>query len=133
MDIYIGNIPDSINSDELAKMFNYALTPDYVSEQIQDTASLNNKSHRNNIEVIIENNEPHTFCYAHATICPDDIARKAIQRLDHVDYQGKNLQVREYVSRSQDNDRRYRQPRNLYAVKAYNRRMSDRRNTTTNI
>lgn len=127
MDIYIGNLPNTIDSDELNKVFRYVLLPNNFKELMRRFVNRNEKLLHSEIKSIGQQNGSAAVRYAHAVIEPDGLARRAIERLDHLTYQGSSLRVREYVQRSESNERRKLNGQNLYSVSVYNRRERDRR------
>lgn len=127
MDIYIGNLPERINSSQLKKIIRYALFPASFREIIARWLKGKDRIEHSDFEVIDDDRGNHSVRYAHAVIKPDQVARRVVQRLDHLTFHGSSLSAREYVKRNPDNDRRYRCNKNLYAVSIYNRRMGERR------
>jgi hypothetical protein len=127
MDIYIGNLPEQFNSSQLKKIIRYALFPTSIRGIIQRWLKGKDRIEHSDLEVIDDDRGSHSVRYAHAVIEPDRLARRVVQRLDHLAIEGSSLSAREYVRRSPANDRRYRCHKNLYAVNTYNRRMGERR------
>jgi RNA recognition motif-containing protein len=127
MDIYIGNLPNTIDSDELNKVFRYVLLPNNFKELMRRLVKRSEKLLHSEIKVIGSYRGATSVRYAHAVIEPDGLARRAIERLDHLSYQGSSLRVREFVTRSEGNERRKHKGQNLYSVSVYNRRVGERR------
>ena len=127
MDIYIGNLPRQINSSDLKKVINTVLLPNNFRELIR--LLVNKKDRVTFSEFDVKENQvgDDDSRFAHGVIMPDSAARRLLQRMDHLSYQGKSLRVREYTLRDRSNDRRRKPGQNLYAVKIYNRRIKDRR------
>lgn len=129
MDIYIGNLPDQLNSSQLNKIVKYALLPTSLGEFMERWIKGNGRVQHSDVEVIDDRFGNGAIRYAHAVITPDPVARRVVQRLDHLTLEGNSLLAREYVVRNAGNDRRHRCHKNLYAVSTYNRRRGDRRKT----
>ena len=128
MDIYIGNLPNQIGPAELKKVVNYVLLPSNFRELIKRVVDNRNRITHSEIDVIDQSQGDQPTVYARAVIKPDHVARRVLQRLDHLTFQGSSLRAREYVNRNAENDRRAQQMKNLYAVQSYNRRLRERRN-----
>ena len=129
MDIYIGNLPNQIEPAELKKVVNYVLLPSNFRELIKRDIDNRNHITHSEFDVIDQSHGNQPTAYARAVIKPDHVARRVLQRLDHLTFQGSSLRAREYVNRNAENDRRARQLKNLYAVQSYNRRLRERRST----
>ena len=70
-----------------------------------------------------QNQQPYTRIINFAENCHPEINNNLLSSSSR----SKSFQVRETVTRSDTNERRGRKTRNLFAVKAYNRRTSERR------
>ena len=127
MDIYIGNLPMQINSTELKKVVNTVLLPNNFRELVQQLVSKKDRVTFSEFDVMENQVGGSISRFARAVIMPDSAARRLLERMDHLSYQGKSLRVREYALRNNANDRRRKPGKNLYAVKTYNRRAKDRR------
>ena len=127
MDIYIGNLPNQVNSSELKKVVNTVLLPTNIKELIQRLVNKKDRITFSEFDVIENQMGDKSTRFAHAVIMPDRVARQALKRLDHLTLKGSSLRAREYAARSIVNDRRSKQNQNLYAVSSYNRRVRDRR------
>ena len=127
MDIYIGNLPIQTNSSDLKKVVKTLLLPNNFRELVQQLVSRKDHVSFSEIDVIENQMGDQVTRFAHAVIMPDHAARRVLKKMDHLTFQGKSLRVREYTERSEANDRRNKQNPNLFAVKIYNRRRSDRR------
>jgi hypothetical protein len=127
VDIYIGNLPNQLTPAELKKIVNAVLLPTNFKELIRRLVNKKSRITHSEFDVVGNQIGDDAACFAHAVIKPDRIARRVLRRLDHFTLQGNSLRAREYVSRSRANERRSQQCKNLYAVKAYNRRIRDRR------
>lgn len=132
MDIYIGNLPSQVDSSELKKLVNTVLLPNSLREFIERLLTSNNRISFSEFDVIENKMGDTSTRFAHAVIMPDNVARQALKRLDHLTLKGMSLRVREYTVRSETNDRRRKKSQNLYAVGIYNRRVQDRRLPTSN-
>ena len=127
MEIYIGNLPRQINSSDLKKVVNAVLLPNNFRELVQQLVNKKDRVTFSEIDVLENRLGDDTTRFAHAVIMPDSAARRLLQRMDHLSYQGKSLRVREYTPREASNERRRKAGKNLFAVKIYNRRARDRR------
>ncbi|NOZ53369.1 MAG: hypothetical protein GXP08_09525 [Gammaproteobacteria bacterium] len=127
MDIYIGNLPERLESSELDKILRFALLPDNLREFLRRFFNKKDWVYHSEFKVMDETIGDRPIRYVRAVIEPECAARRVLQRLDHLTLQGSSLRARPYWVRSQRNDRRHRQLKNLYAVNAYNRRLGDRR------
>jgi len=127
MEIYIGNLPGHVNSDELKKVVNSVLLPSSFRELMRRMVHKNERIRFSSFDVM-ENQEGNSDQrFAHAVIMPDKVARQLLSRMNHLSYQGKSLRVREYATRRETNDRRHGKSHNLYSVGIYNRRLKERR------
>lgn len=127
MEIYIGNLPDHLNSKDLHRIVRYVLLPSSFTGIMRQLFRKNSKLGNTCFEVVSQANGRESIRYAYANIQPDIVARRVIQRLDHLTFEGASLRAREFVKRSITNDRRKKAGKNLYSVAVYNRRVSDRR------
>lgn len=127
MDIYIGNLPAQLESADLKKVVNYVLLPHNFRDLVKRIVKNRDRIAHSKFDVIHEKLGDHSVRYARAVIKPDYVARRVLQRLNHLTFQGTSLRAREYVSRSSQNERRRKQSKNLYAVKVYDRRVAERR------
>ena len=127
MDIYIGNIPQELKPAELRKVVNYVLLPHTFRDLVKRIVKKKDRIAHSEFNVIDKKLGDSTIRYARAVIQPDYVARRVLQRLDHLTFQGSSLRAREYVARSPANERRRNQHKNLYAVAVYNRRVAERR------
>jgi len=127
VEIYIGNLPRQINSSDLKKVVNTVLLPNNFRELVQQLVNKKDRVTFSEIDVLENREGDDTTRFAHAVIMPDSAARRLLQRMDHLSYQGKSLRVREYTPRDAANERRRKAGKNLFAVKIYNRRARDRR------
>jgi len=127
MDIYIGNLPNQVDSMELKKVVNTVLLPTNFMEFVQRLVNKTDRITFSEFDVIENQMGDKLTRFAHAVIMPDCAARQALKRLDHLTLKGKSLRAREYAVRKVENDRRSKQNQNLYAVGSYNRRTRDRR------
>lgn len=128
MDIYIGNLPEQLDSSQLRKIVSNVLSPNNFPELMGRLLKRRGRIEQGEIQVIDQQQGDHVVRYAHAVIKPDQVARRVVQRLDHLTLEGAALRAREYVYRDPANDRRFRRHKNLYAVAIYNRRVGERRN-----
>ena len=128
MDIYIGNLPKQIEPSELKKVVNYVLLPSSFRGLLKQCLDRTNRITHSEFDVKDHRLGDQSRRYARAVIKPDHVARRVLQRLDHLTFQGSSLRAREYVDRGMRNDRRSKQQKNLYAVSGYNRRLQERRN-----
>lgn len=127
MEIFIGNLPGEISSAELKKVVNAVLLPNNFREFIRRLFQQTERITHSEFDVIHNQKGPVSGCFARGVIEPDKMARRLLSRMDHLTLQGKSLRVREYARRDATNDRRQRPGQNLFSVRAYNRRMKDRR------
>jgi len=127
MDIYIGNLPAQVKPADLKKIVTYVLIPHTFRDFVKRVVKNKDRISHSQIDVIDAKSGERSVRYARAVIQPDYVARRVMQRLDHLTYQGSSLRAREFVTRSSANERRSKQHKNLYAVQAYNRRMAERR------
>jgi len=127
MEIYIGNLPSQIDSNELKRVVSTVLLPNSFRELLRQLMDRKCRPSFGEIDVIEKQRGDLKTRYAHAVIMPDQVARELLRRMDHLTYQGKSLRVREYATRNNTNDRRRHKGQNLYAVKSFNRRAADRR------
>jgi len=127
MNIYIGNLPERLEPSELDKIIRFVLLPDSFRELVRRLFNKKDWLCHSEFEVMDETLDNRPIRYARAVIEPERVARRALQRLDHLTFQGNSLRAREYSARNQGNDRRHRQLKNLYSVRAYNRRLVERR------
>lgn len=127
MDIYIGNLPNQVNSSDLRKVVNSVLLPNSFRELVQQLVNKKDRVTLSEFDVIENQVGNSTSKFAHGVIMPDSAARRLLMRMDHLTFQGKSLRVREYAPRDRSNDRRRKGRQNLYSVKIYNRRLADRR------
>ena len=132
MEIYIGNLPDQLNPKDLRKIVRYVLLPSSFSGLIGHLFKKNGKLGNTRFEVVEDANGSRSVRYAYADIQPDIIARRVIQRLDHLTFNGASLRAREFIKRNLQNDRRKKTVKNLYSVDVYNRRIADRRTRIKN-
>ncbi|MCI0507650.1 MAG: hypothetical protein L0Z73_16280 [Gammaproteobacteria bacterium] len=130
MDIYIGNIPEDLECTELRKVVNYVLFPHNIRDLIKRIVNKKDKISHSEFDIVVKQSGDQSIRYARAVIQPDSVARRVLLRLDHLTFQGSSLRAREYITRSQLNERRRSQHKNLYAVTVYNRRMEERRKFT---
>lgn len=127
MDIYIGNLPNQVNSSDLKKVVNAVLLPHSFRELVQQLVNKKGRVTLSEFDVIENQMGDSATKFAHGVIMPDSAARRLLSRMDHLTFQGKSLRVREYAQRDKSNDRRRKAGQNLYAVTIYNRRLRDRR------
>jgi hypothetical protein len=127
VDIYIGNLPNQINSSDLKKVVNAVLLPNSFRELVQQLVNKKDRITLSEFDVIENKMGDSVTKFAHGVITPDTAARRLLGRMDHLTFQGKSLRVREYAQRDKCNDRRRKAGQNLYAVTIYNRRLGDRR------
>ena len=127
MNIYIGNLPNQIESSELKKVVNYVMLPSSFRGLIRRLIDSKDRITHSEFDVIDHSLGDQSIRYARAVIKPDHVARHVLQRLDHLTFQGSSLRAREYVARTTGNDRRSKQVKNLFAVNVYNRREQERR------
>ncbi len=130
MNIYIGNLPTPIKPAELKKVVNYVLLPSSFRELVKRVIDNKDRITHSEFDVIDQSYEDQPSYYARAVIKPDHVARRVMQRLDHLTFQGSSLRAREYKNRNNGNDRRLKQHKNLYSVGSYNRRKRERRKQT---
>lgn len=127
MDIYIGNLPGEISSGDLQKVVKTVLLPNNFRELIRQLVDRNERVSMSEIDVIENRMGEQSTRFAHAVVMPEQAALRLLKRMDHLTFHGKSLCVRQYTKRNKANDRRNKQPQNLYAVSGYNRRHADRR------
>lgn len=127
MDIYIGNLPSEISSTDLKKVVRSVLLPNNFRELVRQLVDRNERVSFSEIDVIENRMGEQSTHFAHAVVMPERAALRLLKRMDHLTFNGKSLRVRQYTKRNEANDRRNRQPQNLYAVDGYNRRQVDRR------
>jgi len=127
MDIFIGNLPSHVSPADLKKVVNAILLPSNFRELCRRLLSKSERLTFSEFDVIESQVEGNTVRFAHGVVMPDSLAERLLERMDHLTFQGKSLQVRVYTDRNQSNDRRCKKSHNLYAVKSYNRRHKDRR------
>ncbi|WP_455376083.1 hypothetical protein [Kaarinaea lacus] len=126
MDIYIGNLPNQVNSSDLKKVVNTVLLPNNFRELIQQLVHRKDRVTFSEFDVV-ESQLGGGARFARGVIMPDTVARRLLSRMDHLTFQGKSLRVREFSQRDKANDRRRKTTQNLYAVTIYNRRSKERR------
>jgi len=127
MDIYIGNLPAQLKPAELRKVVNYVLFPQNFRDLVKRIVKNKDRIAHSEFDVIDKTLGDQSVRYARAVIQPDYVARRVLQRLNHLTFQGTSLRAREYVTRNPVNERRRKQSKNLFAVKVYNRRVAERR------
>lgn len=127
MDIYIGNLPNQVNSSDLRKVINTVMLPNNFRELLRQLVNRKERVSFSEIDVIENHMGGHISRFAHAVIIPDRAAKRLLARMDHLTFKGKSLRVREYSERNDTNDRRNSKNPNLFAVGIYNRRHGDRR------
>lgn len=127
MDIYIGNLPNQVNSSDLKKVINTVLLPNNFRELLGLLINRKERVSFSEIDVIENHMGDQTTRFAHAVVIPDRAAMRLLKRMDHLTFKGKSLRVREYTERNDSNDRRNTKNPNLFAVGIYNRRRGDRR------
>lgn len=127
MDIYIGNLPEQLKPAELRKIVNYVMFPSNFSDLVKRIVRNKDRIAHSEFDVINTTLGDQTIRYARAVIQPDYVARRVLQRLDHLTFRGNSLRAREYVARTPANERRRNASSSLYAVAAYNRRVAERR------
>lgn len=127
MDIYIGNLPNEINSSDLKKVVNAVLLPNNFKELMRHLFNRTERVSLSEIDVIENRAGDNTTRFAHAVVVPEQAALRLLKRMDHLTFNGKSLRVRQYTKRNNANDRRNRKTHNLYSVGIYNRRRGDRR------
>jgi hypothetical protein len=127
MDIYIGNLPAQLKPAELRKVVNYVLFPQNFRDLVKRIVKNKDRIAHSEFDVIDKTLGDQSIRYARAVIQPDYVARRVLQRLNHLTFQGASLRAREYVTRNPVNERRRKQNKNLFAVEVYNRRVAERR------
>ena len=127
MDIYIGNLPAQLKPAELRKVVNYVLFPHNFRDLVKRIVRNKDRIAHSEFDVIDKTLGDQSVRYARAVIQPDYVARRVLQRLNHLTFQGASLRAREYVTRNPINERRRKQNKNLFAVEVYNRRVAERR------
>lgn len=127
MDIYIGNLPAQLKPAELKKVVNYVLFPQNFRDLVKRIVKNKDRIAHSEFDVIDKTLGDQSVRYARAVIQPDYVARRVLQRLNHLTFQGASLRAREYVTRNPINERRRKQNKNLFAVEVYNRRVAERR------
>lgn len=127
MDIYIGNLPAQLKPAELRKVVNYVLFPQNFRDLVKCIVKNKDRIAHSEFDVIDKTLGDQSVRYARAVIQPDYVARRVLQRLNHLTFQGTSLRAREYVTRNPVNERRRKQNKNLFAVEVYNRRVAERR------
>jgi len=127
MDIYIGNLPAQLKPAELRKVVNYVLFPQNFRDLVKRIVKNKDRIAHSEFDVIDKTLGDQSVRYARAVIQPDYVARRVLQRLNHLTFQGTSLRAREYVTRNPVNERRRKQNKNLFAVEVYNRRVAERR------
>ncbi|WP_455196694.1 hypothetical protein [Kaarinaea lacus] len=127
MDIYIGNLPAQLKPAELRKVVNYVLFPHNFRDLVKRIVKNKDRIAHSEFDVIDKTLGDQSVRYARAVIQPDYVARRVLQRLNHLTFQGTSLRAREYVTRNPVNERRRKQNKNLFAVEVYNRRVAERR------
>ena len=127
MDIYIGNLPAQLKPAELRKVVNYVLSPQNFRDLVKRIVKNKDRIAHSEFDVIDKTLGDQSVRYARAVIQPDYVARRVLQRLNHLTFQGTSLRAREYVTRNPVNERRRKQNKNLFAVEVYNRRVAERR------
>jgi hypothetical protein len=127
MDIYIGNLPEQLKPAELRKVVNYVMLPSNFRDLVKHIVRNKDRIAHSEFNVIDTTLGDQTIRYARAVIQPDYVARRLVQRLNHLTFKGNSLRAREYINRSPANERRRHLNKNLYAVGVYNRRVAERR------
>ncbi|HEY5602087.1 MAG TPA: hypothetical protein VIM41_03180 [Gammaproteobacteria bacterium] len=127
MDIYISNLPEHLGTTELKKVIRYGLFPYNLRDFFQRIVKRKNKTAYSEFEIVVKKLGDQSICYAHAVIQPDTVARRVLRHLNQLTFRGRSLRAREYANRDHRNERRRNQHKNLYAVTAYNRRVTERR------
>ncbi len=131
MQLFIGNLPRNMNTFELRRIVERALLP----QGIQETAKHYLKGERvKRVQYeIFDKLTPFGIVrHAKATIEPDLLAQRVIERLDNTPYRDTMLVVREFVTRINNNDRRAL----TWRLKSWNnteRRLRDRRQPTVDL
>ncbi|WP_455375203.1 hypothetical protein [Kaarinaea lacus] len=108
MEIYIGNIPKGTRPTELKKLLKDSVKASVFSRMYEQAVALGRFD--NDIEINIVKRKRFKkhgyYRYGHLIINSDRIAPVALEALQDSKIRGSKLEVREFVQRNSDNDRR---------------------------
>jgi hypothetical protein len=132
MQLYIGNLPRNMNTFELRRLVERVLLPQGIQETAKHFLLKSERVKRAQYEVFDKLTPFGIVRHGKATIEPDLLAQRVIERLDDTPYRDNMLVVREFVTRLNNNDRRAL----TWRLKNYNnteRRLRDRRQPTVDL
>lgn len=106
MQIFIGNLPRNYSAFELRRLVERELMPQGIQETAKHFFSKKERLKRSEYKIFDKLTNMGIVRHGVAVIEPDALAARAIERLNKVNYQSNMLVVREYVTRTNSNDRR---------------------------
>jgi len=106
MQLFIGNLPRNMSTFELRRIVERALLPQGLQETAKHYLLRGERLKRVQYEVFDKLTPFGIVRHGKATIEPDLLAQRVIERLNDTAYRDTNLVVREFVTRINNNDRR---------------------------
>jgi hypothetical protein len=132
MQLFIGNLPRHLNPFELRRMVERVLLPQGFQETAKHFLMKKERLKRSEYEVFDKLTMFGIVRHGKATIEPDLVAQRAIERLNNTTFRGNVLVVREFIVRINNNDRRSLNWR-MRSWAGAERRLRDRRQPTVDL
>lgn len=107
MEIFVGNLPDQVNADELKKLVKHTLQRS-VFQKLFNVLVSKGTLDKNNVSFKVIQKESHGVVrnIGHVQVHSEKLGKVIIDSLSRLRVQGKNIIAREYVHRAYINDRR---------------------------
>jgi hypothetical protein len=106
MQLFIGNLPRNINTFELRRIVERALMPQGLQETAKHFLLRSDRVKRAQYEVFDKLTMFGIVRHGKVNIEPDALGERVIERLNNTQFRDSVLQVREFVTRINNNDRR---------------------------
>jgi hypothetical protein len=106
MDIFVGNLPQKTQVDEIRRLFETVLRPRGLSAVLPKSRKQPRRGFNPPRYQIVELSGDRPMRYGHVVLFPDSMARQAIKDLQDATLRGEQIVVREFVRRAYINDRR---------------------------
>jgi len=132
MQLFIGNLPRNVNAFELRRLVERVLLPQGFQETAKHYLLKKERLKRAEFEVFDKLTMFGIVRHGKATIEPELLAQRVIERLDNTRFRDTVLVVREFIVRINNNDRRALSWR-MKSWDGAERRLRDRRQPTVDL
>ena len=106
MQIFIGNLPRNYSAFELRRLVERELIPHGIQQTTKHFLFKKERLKRSEYKIFDKLTDMGIVRHGVALIEPDNLALRAVERLNKVEYQNNKLVVREFTTRTNSNDRR---------------------------